>query len=159
MANVKNIISDNMEELSYQGASASVVPSFSAIEKLRFIKQSDGSCSYISDQYLLLNQERIRNALGDDTFRSIMNSFNQQIPPSHIDIPEEYQLMSVRSRFIQAPSEIAAWISELSDKSTALKDKLDSDLAAYVESLKQSVSKSSSELSSSSSSSDSKPSE
>lgn len=124
---------------SYQGSLAAVIPSFSAIEQLRFIKQSDDSYLYVSDQYLLLNQERLRNVLGDDTYHAIMNSFNQSIPPSRIDIPEEYQLMAVRSRFVQSPSEISAWIGELSDRAASLKSKLDTDMAAYIESLKQKV--------------------
>lgn len=150
MAKISNTnIVEKVEKPVYQGFSAAVAPSFSAIEQLRFIKQIDDSYIYVSDQYLLLNQERIRNVLGDDTYRAIMNSFNQQIPSSYIDIPEEFQMMAVRSRFVQAPSEIAAWVSDLSDKASILKDKMDSDLSAYVESLKQSVDKSGSDSSSS----------
>lgn len=141
----KSLIADTVvaaDTSSYQGSSAAVVPSFSAIEQLRFMKQRDGSSTYISDQYLLLNQERIRNVLGDDTFRSIMASFNQAVPSSSPDIPEQFQMMAVRSRFVQAPSEISAWISELSDRASVLKDKLDSDMASYIESLKTEVAKS-----------------
>ena len=52
--------------------SSSVFAEVRPIDSMRWIKQDDGSVRYLSDTRLLLNQKRLINQLGEDTYNALI---------------------------------------------------------------------------------------
>lgn len=87
------------------------------IDLLRWEEMSDGSLRYVSDVTLLLNEDRIINDLGEDAYRNMVRSMSM---PSKTYTSGAYDddalLDSVKSRYIQKPSELSAWMASIVDR-------------------------------------------
>lgn len=89
------------------------------IDQLRFVRckgvgNSSDSFKYISDIQLLLNSERIQNILGEDGYRAWINSLSPKKSPYEPGKFSDDQLFqNIKSRYVQAPSEMRAWMDEL----------------------------------------------
>lgn len=76
----------------------------------------DGGVKYMSDVQLLLNEERLRDTLGIDTFKKWLQHFQISASSTGVDTSKytDAQLMQfIKSRYIQTPSELKAWSSYL----------------------------------------------
>lgn len=87
--------------------------------QLRFMKDNEGSYSYISDVSLLMNAERIRTYLGDNTVDAIMRQISsasmaaQSSPYRKNRYSDEELLRFCKSRYCQSPSEMRDWLDDL----------------------------------------------
>lgn len=129
---------------AFQGASHSVVPSFSPMESLRFSTSVDSegikSLIYLSDMYLVLNSERIQAVLGEDTTRSLFNQMaSNYLKPSSINdafnnLSDADKMAFLKSRFLQTPSEIQSWYSGLISRFGSLLNALNEENEEIVNS-------------------------
>lgn len=115
------------------------------IESLRFSKTSDGALLMNSDIKLLLNSQRIRDTLGEDVYLNIVRSIQPSRPNALREKLTDDQLLTlVKSRFLQSPSEMRAWMASLEREYSDLVDTVkeaNSKLAAeQVEQVDQSSS-------------------
>ncbi|WP_402845627.1 hypothetical protein [Microbacterium sp. GXS0129] len=115
---------------------ASKFPVRIPLDELRFYRV-DGVRHYVSDVNLLLNAERIKNRIGEDTYMAVIkNAFNPKKTP-YVDskFSDEQLMESIKPRFVQAPCEIKAWtehlISQLDDIITDEKER--SELKSRME--------------------------
>lgn len=87
--------------------------------QLRFVKDDSGSYSFISDVSLLMNAERIKTYLGENTVDAIMRQVNQasmaaQSSPYRKNSYSDEQLLNFcKSRYCQSPSEVRNWLDDL----------------------------------------------
>lgn len=87
--------------------------------QLRFIKDNEGSYSFVSDASLLMNAERIKNYLGDNTVDAIMRQISsaasaaQSSPYRKNTYSDEELLRFCKSRYCQSPSEVRNWLDDL----------------------------------------------
>lgn len=121
-------------EVLIQGLDSIIPPSISPIEELKQIVSEDGVITMVSDQFLLLNAERLRNVLGEDTYRAYIASLSAS-PASPLSqlrakLSDDDLLDSVKDRYIQAPSEIRSYIDGLDEHLQALKHSIESQVAA-----------------------------
>lgn len=121
-------------EVVIQGLDSIVPPSFSPIESLKQIISEDGVITMVSDQFLLLNAERLKNVLGEDTYRAYIASLSASGPSPYRELSaklsDDQLLDSVKSRYIQAPCEIRDYIDGLDDHLQDLKHTIESQVAA-----------------------------
>lgn len=84
------------------------------IDTLRFHELPDGSIKYVSDATLLLNQERIINELGEETWQNLVRNMGA---PSKLyksgQFSDSELLRYQKSRYIQSPAELSAWLDSL----------------------------------------------
>lgn len=116
----------------------SVFASARAFDDLRWIPDEDyenlnSAMSLISDVRILLNSERIINTLGEDVYRSLVNSMvPKKSPYQDSNLPDD-ALFNVKPRHCQEHSEIRAWsqylISKMDDLKTSV-EKAASEKAA-----------------------------
>lgn len=104
------------------------------IEKLRYIKDDDGIVRYVSDVNLLMNSERLRNQLGEESYLSLIRGIRPKKSPYDGDYTDEQLFTAIKSRFIQTPSEVLAWIESLGSAG----DSIRSELNVLSESIKSS---------------------
>lgn len=102
----------------------SVFVSPRAFDDLRWIpedsKNPDSAMSLISDVRILLNSERIINTLGEDVYRSLVNSMvPRKSPYQDSNLPDD-ALFNVKPRHCQEHSEIRAWSRYIMDKMDSL---------------------------------------
>lgn len=87
--------------------------------QLRFIKDSKDSITFVSDVSLLMNAERIRSYLGDNTVDAIMRQVSnaaataQNSPYRKKIYSDEELLRFCKSRYCQSPSEMRNWLDDL----------------------------------------------
>lgn len=88
------------------------------IDSLNVIEQEDGSVRVVSDVTLLFNMERLQEVLGEDNIRSLVHSMqtDPKSPYSDGRFTDEQLLQQIKSRYIQRPSEIRAWMEQLIDE-------------------------------------------
>lgn len=88
------------------------------IDSLNFVEQEDGSLRVVSDVTLLFNMERLQETLGEDNIRSLIRSMqtNPKSPYSSGRFTDDQLLQQIKSRYIQHPSEVRAWMEELVDE-------------------------------------------
>lgn len=88
------------------------------IDSLNFIEQEDGSVRVVSDVTLLFNMERLQEVLGEDNIRSLIHSMqtDPKSPYSDGRFTDDQLLQQIKSRYIQHPSEIRAWMEQLVDE-------------------------------------------
>ena len=87
------------------------------IDSMRWIKQDDGSVRYLSDTRLLLNQKRLINQLGEDTYNSLIQGMTPtRSPYERGKFSDDELFKDIKSRFIQSASEVRAYMSGLMDE-------------------------------------------
>lgn len=116
-------------EVLIQGLDSMIVPSISPIEDLKQIVSNDGVITMVTDQFLLLNAERLRNVLGEDTYRAYIASLSAS-PASPLSqlrakLSDDDLLDSVKDRYIQHPSEVKSYIQGLDARLQTLKESIE----------------------------------
>ena len=101
------------------------------IERLRYVKDNDGVIHYVSDVNLLMNAERLRNQLGEESYLSLIRGIQPKKSPYDNNYTDEQLFTAIKSRFIQTPSEVLAWIDSLGSAG----DSIRSELNALAESM------------------------
>ena len=88
------------------------------IDALNVIECEDGSIRIVSDVTLLFNMERLQETLGEDNIRSLIRAMqtNPKSPYSDGTFTDDQLLQQIKSRYIQHPSEIRAWMETLVDE-------------------------------------------
>ena len=108
-----------------------IVPSIRPIDTLIRRENEDGSYRIVADVTLLFNEDRIINDLGEDNLRNLVRSM--QINPSspYVDsgLTDEQLMETVKSRYLQSPSEVRTWLETLVDKADIVR----SDYESMVE--------------------------
>lgn len=110
-------------QIRFQGENSAVVPKFSPLESLRFVVDSENTITFVSDTYLLLNAERLRTVLGEDTYSSILRMCGQAAAsrtPYVLDLSDEDMLNTMKSRYIQSPSECRAYAQDILSRGSGL---------------------------------------
>lgn len=111
---------------------------------LRFIKDINGSYSFVSDASLLMNAERIRNYLGDNTVDAIMRQISSAASSAQNSLyrkntySDAELLRFCKSRYCQSPSEMRDWLDDLkeygekliSDEQERLRQEHEAEIAA-----------------------------
>ena len=93
------------------------------IDSLNVIECEDGSIRIVSDVTLLFNMERLQETLGEDNIRSLIRAMqtNPKSPYADSTFTDDQLLQYVKSRYIQHPSEIRAWMETLVDEADLVK--------------------------------------
>lgn len=107
------------------------------VERLRYIKDDDGVIHYVSDVNLLMNAERLRNQLGEESYLNLIRGIQPKKSPYDNKYTDEQLFTAIKSRFIQTPSEVLAWIESLGSAGDSIRSELDA-LAELVKSDQQS---------------------
>lgn len=90
----------------------------SAVSEFRIKPLPNGGVKYESDISLLLNQQRMLDTLGLDTFKEWLSYFKASTEQTGVDTSKytDEQLMHfIKSRYIQAPSELKSWSEYLNN--------------------------------------------
>lgn len=108
-----------------------VVPTIRPIDDLIRRENADGSYRVVSDVTLLFNEDRLLNDLGEDNLRNLVRSMQTNPVSPYVDLglSDEQLMETVKSRYLQSPSEIRGWLEELVDKAEIVR----SDYEALVE--------------------------
>ena len=101
------------------------------IEALRYVKDDDGIIHYVSDVNLLMNAERLRNQIGEESYLNLIRGIQPKKSPYDDKYTDEQLFTAIKSRFIQTPSEVLAWIESLGSAG----DSIRSELNALAESM------------------------
>lgn len=120
-------------EVLLQGLDSMITPSISPIEDLKQIVSKDGVITMVTDQFLLLNAERLRNVLGEDTYRAYVASLSAS-PASPLSqlrakLSDDDLLDSVKDRYIQHPSEVKSYIQGLDARLQTLKESIERQIS------------------------------
>lgn len=115
----------------FVGEKSSLYCQVSPVEKLRYVV-CDGVIRYVSDVNLLMNSERIQQELGEEVYLNLIRSIKPRNSPyAQGKYTDEQLRTAVKSRYLQAPSEVLAWMDELiargddlAEKAAALKQEL-----------------------------------
>ena len=93
------------------------------IDSLNVIECEDGSIRIVSDVTLLFNMERLQETLGEDNIRSLIRAMqtNPKSPYADGTFTDDQLLQQIKSRYIQHPSEIRAWMETLVDEADLVK--------------------------------------
>lgn len=101
----------------------------SPVENLRRVENEDGSVSMLSDVTLLMDQQRLSNLLTPDQLRSYLDATAEvHSSPYSTQMSDDDLLQTLKSRYIQTPSELRIWAE------TILQMDLDRSLKADLES-------------------------
>ena len=94
------------------------VPTIRPIDNLIRRENADGSYRVVSDVTLLFNEDRIINDLGEDNLRNLIRSMqtNPSSPYVDLGLSDEQLMETVKSRYLQSPSEVRGWLEQLVDK-------------------------------------------
>lgn len=108
-----------------------IVPSIRPIDTLLRRENEDGSYRIVADVTLLFNEDRIINDLGEDNLRNLVRSMQTNPSSPYIDsgLTDEQMMETVKSRYLQSPSEVRAWLETLVDKADVVR----SDYESLVE--------------------------
>ena len=107
------------------------------IEMLRYIKDDDGVIHYVSDVNLLMNAERLRNQIGEESYLNLIRGIQPKKSPYDNKYTDEQLFTAIKSRFIQTPSEVLAWIESLGSAGDSIRSELNA-LAESMQSTQQS---------------------
>lgn len=107
------------------------------VERLRYIKDDDGVVHYVSDVNLLMNAERLRNQIGEESYLNLIRGIQPKKSPYDDKYTDEQLFTAIKSRFIQTPSEVLAWVESLGSAGDSIRAELDA-LAKSVQSDQQS---------------------
>lgn len=108
-----------------------VVPTIRPIDNLIRRENTDGSYRVVSDVTLLFNEDRLLNDLGEDNLRNLVRSMqtNPSSPYVDLGLSDEQLMETVKSRYLQSPSEVRGWLEQLVDKAEIVR----SDYETLVE--------------------------
>lgn len=108
-----------------------IVPSVRPIDTLIRRENEDGSYRIVSDVTLLFNEDRIVNDLGEDNLRNLVRSMQTNPSSPYVDssLTDEQMMETIKSRYLQSPSEVRAWLETLVDKADVVR----SDYESLVE--------------------------
>lgn len=108
-----------------------VVPTIRPIDNLIRRENADGSYRVVSDVTLLFNEDRLLNDLGEDNLRNLVRSMQTNPASPYVDLglTDEQLMETVKSRYLQSPSEVRAWLEQLVDKAEIVR----SDYETLVE--------------------------
>ena len=95
------------------------------IEALRYVKDDDGIIHYVSDVNLLMNAERLRNQIGEESYLNLIRGIQPKKSPYDDKYTDEQLFTAIKSRFIQTPSEVLAWIESLGSAGDSIRSELD----------------------------------
>ena len=104
---------------------------------LRYVKDDDGVIHYVSDVNLLMNAERLRNQIGEESYLNLIRGIQPKKSPYDNKYTDEQLFTAIKSRFIQTPSEVLAWIESLGSAGESIRSELDA-LAESVQPNQQS---------------------
>ena len=107
------------------------------VERLRYIKDDDGIIHYVSDVNLLMNAERLRNQIGEESYLNLIRGIQPKKSPYDDKYTDEQLFTAIKSRFIQSPSEVLAWIESLGSAGDSIRSELNA-LAESIQSTQQS---------------------
>ena len=107
------------------------------VERLRYVRDDDGVIHYVSDVNLLMNAERLRNQIGEEPYLNLIRGIQPKKSPYDGNYTDEQLFTAIKSRFIQTPSEVLAWIESLGSAGDSIRSELDA-LAESMESTQQS---------------------
>lgn len=108
-----------------------IVPSIRPVDTLIRRENEDGSYRIVSDVTLLFNEDRIINDLGEDNLRNLVRSMQVNPSSPYVDsgLTDEQMIETIKSRYLQSPSEVRAWLETLVDKADIVR----SDYESLVE--------------------------
>lgn len=98
------------------GMSSAIVVVVQPIESLRFYTDEDGCIRMNSDVNLLMNAERIRNQIGEENYLNIVRSIQPSRSPYMQKLDDDALISTLKSRYLQSPAEIDAWMASLDQK-------------------------------------------
>lgn len=107
------------------------------VEMLRYVKDDDGVVHYVSDVNLLLNAERLRNQIGEESYLNLIRGIQPKKSPYDDKYTDEQLFTAIKSRFIQTPSEVLAWVESLGSAGDSIRSELEA-LAKSMQSDQQS---------------------
>lgn len=98
------------------GVSSAIAVVVQPIESLRFYTDKDGIIRMNSDVNLLMNAERIRNQIGEENYLNIVRSIQPSRSPYKQQLDDDALISTLKSRYIQSPAEVDAWMASLDQK-------------------------------------------
>lgn len=135
MSNTKNKSTIDNEIVFVECKKSKILPQFSPIEELKVLDARENGKFLVTDTYLLLNQERLQNFLGQEGYLNYIASLRPRLKPDSVNMSDQDILSTTKSRYCQSPSEVLAWTSELASRFTAAKEIFDRKVALYKEKL------------------------
>ena len=67
------------------------------VERLRYIKDDDGVVHYVSDVNLLMNAERLRNQIGEESYLNLIRGIQPKKSPYDDKYTDERTLLPLKS--------------------------------------------------------------
>lgn len=107
MENIKCIVT---------GLSSALAVVVQPIESLRFYEDEDGVIRMNSDVNLLMNAERVRNQIGEENYLNIVRSIHPSRSPYKQKLDDDALISTLKSRYLQSPAEVDAWMASLDQK-------------------------------------------
>jgi len=104
------------ETFVISGMSSAIAVVVQPIESLRFYSDEDGSIHMNSDVNLLMNAERIRNQIGEENYLNIVRSIQPSRSPYKNKMDDDMLISTLKSRYLQSPAEVDAWMASLDQK-------------------------------------------
>lgn len=98
------------------GMASAIAVVVQPIESLRFYTDEDGCVRMNSDVNLLLNAERIRNQIGEENYLNIVRSIQPSRSPYKQKLDDDALISTLKSRYLQSPAEVDAWMASLDQK-------------------------------------------
>lgn len=98
------------------GLSSAIAVVVQPIESLRFYTDEDDCIHMNSDVNLLMNAERIRNQIGEENYLNIVRSIQPSRSPYKQKLDDDALISTLKSRYLQSPAEVDAWMSSLEQK-------------------------------------------
>lgn len=106
----------------------------SIVANVRVYEASDECYKYRSDIALIFNQNRIANTIGVDNFQTWLAGFNTKRTGIDTSKYSDAQLLQfIKSRNIQAPSELLAWSDYLNNEAEAVTQEMTNLIKAEQE--------------------------
>lgn len=130
-------VTNGSQSFTLAGMASAVAVVKNPIEELRWVSDEDGNTFQVSDVNLLLNVERIKNELGEAAYLNIVRSITPSRSPYKEKMDDDLLLKTLKSRYIQSPTEMEAWMSELTDRVEALKSEVNEERRAQLEAVQQ----------------------
>lgn len=98
------------------GMASAIAVVVQPIESLRFYTDEDDCIHMNSDVNLLMNAERIRNQIGEENYLNIVRSIQPSRSPYKQQLDDDALISTLKSRYLQSPAEVDAWMASLDQK-------------------------------------------